>query len=114
MFKLDLRVCKRHSSDAVVHFLTSVVQFLQDEVEEYCEASSEDQQVFYNTADMQLIYSSASEGEGSVIGGVHLELLVDHYPPPNSANSSFWKVCEFLRNEGYGNELAITLRAVTK
>jgi DnaJ family protein C protein 13 len=75
------------------------VQFLEDEVEGYCEASSEDNQVLYNTADVQLIYSSASEGEGSVIGGVHLELLVDHPPPADSASSSFWKVCEFLKTE---------------
>ena len=75
------------------------MQFLEDEVEGYCEASSEDNQVLYSTADVQLIYSSASEGEGSVIGGVHLELLVDHHPPADSANSSFWKVCEFLKTE---------------
>ena len=80
------------------------MQFLQDETEGYFEASSEDNQVFYNTADMQLIYSFASEGEGSVIGGVHLELLVDHHPPANSANSSFWKVHGFLKAEGYRNE----------
>lgn len=72
--------------------MTCILQFLQDEVDGYYEASLEDRQLFYNTADMQLIYSSASEGEGSVIGGVHLELLVDHFPPPDSSNNSFWTV----------------------
>jgi len=71
------------------------VQFLQDEVDGYYEASTEDHQLSYNTSDMQLIYSSASEGEGSVVDGVHLELLVDH-PPPDSADNSFWMVCVIL------------------
>lgn len=87
------------------------MQFLQDEVDGYYEASTEDHQLFYNTADMQLIYSSASEGEGSVIGGVHLELLVDHHPP-DSANNSFWTVCETLKTEGL--RMNVTLTALTE
>jgi DnaJ family protein C protein 13 len=88
------------------------LQFLQDEVDGYYEASIEDHQLFYNTADMQLIYSSASEGEGSVIGGVHLELLVDHHPPPDSANNSFWTVCETRKNDRLGINVIST--AVTE
>lgn len=70
------------------------LQFLQDEVDGFYEAYKSDHELFYDTADIQLVYSTASEGEGSVIGGIHLELLVDLHPPADSANYSFWKVCE--------------------
>lgn len=83
------------------------MQFLQDEVDGYYEASSEEHQLFYNTADMQLTYSSASEGEGSVIGGVHLELLVDHLPLPDASNS-FWTVGENSNIEGLGMNVILT------
>ena len=130
-------------------------QFLQDEVDGFYGASADDRELLYNNADVQLVYSTASEGEGelsytvvnfwlqlvnvtiycvhdfyiaqgcprlvkgreitkilalvsrnfthgldgftgSVIGGVHLELLVDHSPPAKLSNNSFWKVFVFL------------------
>jgi DnaJ family protein C protein 13 len=40
------------------------MQFLQDEVEGFYEASTSDRELFYNSADVQLVYSTASEGEG--------------------------------------------------
>lgn len=71
-------------------------KFLQDEVDGFYEAYKSDHELFYDTADIQLVYSTASEGEGSVIGGIHLELLVDLHPPADSANYSFWKLHEPL------------------
>ncbi|XP_024368115.1 uncharacterized protein [Physcomitrium patens] len=67
-------------------------KFLQDEVDGFYEAYESDHKIFYNTADVQLVYSTASEREGSVIGGVHLELLVDLHPAADSANYPFWKL----------------------
>jgi len=145
-------------------------QFLRDEMEDYYAAIETDDDIWYNAADVQLIYSTASEGggqfrhltraccnlqrstfnwifhpeccylsrqskcipflacccmahnsitgshnsytepwiriwivlltcrngclrlAGSVLRGVHLELLVDHQPPTYSPYSSFWKV----------------------
>ncbi|CAM6026456.1 unnamed protein product [Sphagnum balticum] len=71
-------------------------KFLQDEVEGFYEATAANPELVYNSADVKLVYSSASEGEGSVVGDVHLELLVDHSPPPNSHDHSFWKLREPL------------------
>ncbi|BBN14040.1 DnaJ homolog subfamily C member 13 [Marchantia polymorpha subsp. ruderalis] len=67
-------------------------QFLRDEVEGFDAASASNRELVYNSADVQLVYSSASEGNGSVIGGVHLELLVDFSPPPDNPKTSFWKL----------------------
>ncbi|CAM6112927.1 unnamed protein product [Calypogeia fissa] len=67
-------------------------KFLKDEVEGFDVASTKNRDLLYNSADVQLVYSSASEGEGSVIGGTHLELLVDHSPLLDSPNSNFWKL----------------------
>lgn len=72
--------------------MACILQFLQDEVDGFYEAYESDHKIFYNTADVQLVYSTASEREGSVIGGVHLELLVDLHPAADSANYPFWKV----------------------
>ncbi|CAM6077021.1 unnamed protein product [Sphagnum tenellum] len=71
-------------------------KFLQDEVEGFYEATAANPELVYNSADVKLVYSSASEGEGTVVGDVHLELLVDHSPPPNSHDHSFWKLREPL------------------
>ncbi|KAG0590844.1 hypothetical protein KC19_1G130600 [Ceratodon purpureus] len=67
-------------------------KFLRDEMEGYYSALESDDDLWYNSADVQLIYSTASEGGGSVVNGVHLELLVDHQPPGYSIYSSFWKL----------------------
>jgi DnaJ family protein C protein 13 len=40
------------------------VQFLQDEVDSFYEAAAANPELIYNSADVQLVYSSASEGEG--------------------------------------------------
>ncbi|KAH9554372.1 hypothetical protein CY35_08G060500 [Sphagnum magellanicum] len=71
-------------------------KFLQDEVDSFYEAAAANPELIYNSADVKLVYSSASEGEGTVVGGVHLELLVDHSPPVNHHNHSFWKLHEPL------------------
>jgi DnaJ family protein C protein 13 len=41
-----------------------VKQFLQDEVEGFYEATAANPELVYNSADVKLVYSSASEGEG--------------------------------------------------
>lgn len=41
-----------------------VEQFLQDEVEGFYEATAANPELVYNSADVKLVYSSASEGEG--------------------------------------------------
>lgn len=53
------------------HFFTAKVldgwvveQFLQDEVEGFYEATAANPGLVYNSADVKLVYSSASEGEG--------------------------------------------------
>ncbi|KAG0579697.1 hypothetical protein KC19_4G117600 [Ceratodon purpureus] len=71
-------------------------KFLRDEIEGYYAALETNKDVWYNSADVQLVYSTASEGEGTVVRGIHLELLVDHQPPAHDLNNSFWKLNEPL------------------
>jgi DnaJ family protein C protein 13 len=39
-------------------------KFLQDEVDSFYEAAAANPELIYNSADVKLVYSSASEGEG--------------------------------------------------
>jgi DnaJ family protein C protein 13 len=47
-----------------IWFCGCVVQFLQDEVDSFYEAAAANPELIYNSADVKLVYSSASEGEG--------------------------------------------------
>jgi hypothetical protein len=47
---------------------------------------------FELVAKQQLLNKFCLSCAGTVVGGVHLELLVDHSPPVNHHNHSFWKV----------------------
>lgn len=67
-------------------------KFLKEELEGYYTALEASNDILYNSTDVQLIYSTASEGGGSVVNGVHLELLVDHHPPKHGLYNIFWKL----------------------
>jgi hypothetical protein len=51
-------------SQLKIWFCGCVVQFLQDEVDSFYEAAAANPELIYNSADVKLVYSSASEGEG--------------------------------------------------
>lgn len=69
-------------------------KYLRSQIEGYYAALESSKDVWFNSADVQLEYSSASEGGGSVVRGIHLELLVDHHPPAHGLYNSFWKLSD--------------------
>lgn len=52
------------------------------------------------------MYKRVSCAAGSVVRGVHLELLVDHQPPAYSPYSSFWKV-SMIRQHNFMSVLVV-------
>lgn len=69
---------------------TELKKFLRDEIEAFYALAETNTELVYNSSEVQLVY--ASEGAGSVIDGVHLELLVDNYPAVNNPKLQFWKL----------------------
>ncbi|KAI5070204.1 hypothetical protein GOP47_0014547 [Adiantum capillus-veneris] len=67
-------------------------KFLSDEVEAFYAVAENNKDLLFNSSEMQLTYVSASEGAGSIVDGVHLELLVDHQPAADDRRIEFWKL----------------------
>ncbi|KAH9310179.1 hypothetical protein KI387_038090, partial [Taxus chinensis] len=67
-------------------------KFLEDELERFYAALAIDHDLSYDSADVELIYTPSSEGEGSVICGVHLELLPEHSPLSSTKFSALWQI----------------------
>lgn len=67
-------------------------KYLKDEVEAFYAVAENNKDLSFNSSEAQLIYLSASEGAGSVVDGVHLELLVDHQPAADDRRIEFWKL----------------------
>lgn len=70
-----------------------LAQFLASQVEAFDAAAGNDQSVVYNIGEVFLPYSDASENHGTIIEGIHLELLVDLPEHPNAGLlGDPWKV----------------------
>eukprot|EP00250_Pteridium_aquilinum_P018104 c23944_g1_i1 orf=785-7753(-) len=67
-------------------------KYLQDEVEAFYAVAENNKDLLFNSSEVQLTYLSANEGAGSVVDGVHLELLVDRHPATNDRRIEFWKL----------------------
>ncbi|KAH7284662.1 hypothetical protein KP509_34G065300 [Ceratopteris richardii] len=67
-------------------------KYLEDEVEAFYAMAENDKDLLFNHSEVQLLSLSSSEGAGSIVDGVHLELLVDHYPPADDPRIEFWKL----------------------
>lgn len=67
-------------------------KFLEDELERFYAALVVDHDLSYNSADVELNYSASNEGDGSVICGVHLELLPGHSPLLSMKFSALWQI----------------------
>jgi hypothetical protein len=69
------------------------VQFLASQVEAFDAVAGNDQNMVYNIQEVYLPYSDASENLGTIIEGIHLELLVDLPEHPNAEMlGDPWKV----------------------
>ncbi|KAH7421759.1 hypothetical protein KP509_13G074000 [Ceratopteris richardii] len=67
-------------------------KYLEDEVETFYAAAENNKDLVFNHSEVQLTYTSPSESAGSIVDGVHLELLVDHHPPAGDPRTDFWKL----------------------
>lgn len=67
-------------------------KFLEDELERIYAAFETNHELSYDSADVELVYTPASEGEGSVICGVHLEFLPNHSSLPSTKYSALWQI----------------------
>ncbi|EFJ24515.1 hypothetical protein SELMODRAFT_414652 [Selaginella moellendorffii] len=71
---------------------TELMKFLEKEMQGFSAAAATNHVVSYNHSDISFTYSAESEGQGTVVEGIHLELLVDHSPPADGTYAPFWKV----------------------
>ncbi|XP_057836865.1 uncharacterized protein LOC131047061 isoform X1 [Cryptomeria japonica] len=69
-----------------------LLKFLEDELERFYAALAINHDLSYDSADVELIYTPPSEGEGSIICGVHVELLLEHSPLPSTKFSALWQI----------------------
>lgn len=67
-------------------------KFLEDELERIYAALEINNELSYDSADVELVYTPDSEGEGSVICGVHLEFLPNHSSLPSIKYSALWQI----------------------
>lgn len=67
-------------------------KFLKDELEAFYAVADNNKDLLFNSSELQFTYLSASEGAGSVVDGVHLELLVDNHPAADDPRIDFWKL----------------------
>lgn len=67
-------------------------KFLEEELERFYAALETNHELSYDSADVEFVYTPASEGEGSVICGVHLELLPNHSSLTSTKYSALWQI----------------------
>eukprot|EP01018_Ginkgo_biloba_P000780 Gb_17024 [translate_table: standard] len=67
-------------------------KFLESELDRFYAALAVNPDLSYDSADVELVYAPASEGEGSIMCGVHLELLPDRSALPSASDNALWQI----------------------